>query len=151
MTLTFIPARLRKPARDALIGAALATAFAVPGGRLAWWAIVVGVATAGRVIGVYVLGGEDSDDGALAGSRGDERVALVGLRSQALQAGAVKVAALLGLAVGIGLRAAWWWPFAAMLGVTGLAYLFGLGAYGSPGEDPGGEPAGVPATVTPRG
>jgi hypothetical protein len=63
----------------------------------------------------------------------------------------VKVAALLGLAVGIGLRAAWWWPFAAMLGVTGLAYLFGLGAYGSPGEDSGGEPAGVPATVTPRG
>jgi hypothetical protein len=145
MTATFIRPRLRKPLRDGLIGAVLVAAIAVPGGKVAFWAIVVAAATVGRVVALYVRSGEDSDEGALAGSRGDERVRVLGLRIQALEANVVKVAALAGLAAGVALRADWWWPFAVMLALTGFAYLFGLSFFASPGEDADDEAAGAPA------
>jgi membrane protein implicated in regulation of membrane protease activity len=45
-------------------------------------------------------------------------------------------AAFTGLTVAVALRAGWWWPFAVILGVTGLSYLAGLAAYSIAEERP---------------
>jgi hypothetical protein len=46
------------------------------------------------------------------------------------------LAAFTGLTVAVAIRASWWWPFAVILGVTGLGYLFGLAAYRIAEEGP---------------
>jgi fatty acid desaturase len=136
---TMIPPRLRKPLGLALAGLVFAGAWLVRGGPLWWVSIMTVIATAIRVVGMYRTGGQDTDEGALAGSRADERQNLVGLRSRALAANSVMVAAFLGLVMAIALRAPWWWPFLVILAVAGLGYLFGLSAYGADAEDPAGE------------
>jgi hypothetical protein len=40
------------------------------------------------------------------------------------------IAAFAGLTIAVAVKAAWWWPFAIMLAVTGFGYLFGLSTYG---------------------
>ncbi|HEY7361423.1 MAG TPA: hypothetical protein VH642_11475, partial [Streptosporangiaceae bacterium] len=72
--------------------------------------------------------GEDNDEGALAGSRADERQKLLSLRSRALGWNFAMVAALIGVTVAV--KAAWWWPFLVILAVTGFGYLLGLSNYG---------------------
>ena len=52
-------------------------------------------------------------------------------------------AAFIGLAVAIAVRGNWWWPFAIMIGVTGLGYLFGLSNYGVGAQDPADDEAGA--------
>jgi len=76
-------------------------------------------------------GGEDTDEGALAGSRADERQTLVGLRSRALACHFAMVTAFIGLTGAIAARASWWWPFLIILAVTGFGYLLGLSSYGT--------------------
>jgi hypothetical protein len=134
--MTFIRPRLRKPAGNALAGAAFAAAWAVRGGPSWWWSIVIGVTILVRVITMYVRGGEDTDEGALAGSRADERQKLIAQRSWALTGKVVVAAAFAGLTIAVAVGATWWWPFAVMLGVTALAYLFGLSTYGVGEEGP---------------
>jgi hypothetical protein len=134
--MTFIRPRLRKPAGNALAGAAFAVAWAVRGGPGWWWSIVIGVTLLVRVITLYVRGAEDTDEGALAGSRADERQKLIAQRSWALTGKVAMAAAFAGLTIAVAVRASWWWPFAVMLGVTSLAYLFGLSTYGVGEEDP---------------
>jgi hypothetical protein len=83
--MTFIPPRLRKPAVYALAGVLFAAAWLVRGGPLWWVSINAVILTAAVVARVYWLGGKDTDEGARAGSRADERQQLVSVRSRALR------------------------------------------------------------------
>jgi hypothetical protein len=129
-----ISPRLRKPLAVALAGTVFAAAWAVRGGPTWFLAIVIEMGVAVRVITVYLRGGEDSDEGALAGSRADERQKLLSLRSRALAGNAAMIAAFAGLTIAVAARAAVWWPFLVILAITGFADLLGLSTYGA-GEE----------------
>ena len=128
--ITFIPPRLRKPAAYGLAGLLFAAAWLVRGGPLWWVSINAVILTAAVVARVYWLGGKDTDEGARAGSRADERQQLVSVRSRALACNLAMVASFIGLTAAIAVRAAWWWPFLVTLLITGYGYLFGLSSYG---------------------
>jgi hypothetical protein len=132
---TFIRPRLRKPAGNALAGLLFAAAWLVHGGPLWWVSIMALIATAVRVVSLYRLGATDTDEGALAASRADERQTLVSLRSRALACNVAAIASFACLTAAIAAKADWWWPFLAILTVTGFAYLFGLSSYGSGAPD----------------
>ena len=129
--MTFIPPRLRKPAGIALAGVVFAAAWLVRGGPLWWVSISAVILAAARAVSWYRMGGEDTDEGALAASRADERQHLVSLQSRALACNLTAVAAFIGLTVAIAVKAAWWWPFLVILAITGFGYLLGLSSYGS--------------------
>jgi hypothetical protein len=137
----FIPPRLRKPLLLALAGAIFAVAWVVRGGATWWISILVVVLTVVRVTAMYVRGGKDTDEGVLAGSRADERLKLLAAKSWAVAGKAAMVGAFIGLAIAIAVRGNWWWPFAVMIGVTGLGYLFGLSNYGAGASDPADDEA----------
>jgi len=134
--MPFIPPRLRKPVWIALAGAVFAAAWLVRGGPLWWVSILAVIAAAARAVSWYLMGGKDTDEGALAGSRADERQQLLSLRSRALAFNFVAVAAFIGLTVAIAVKATWWWPFLVILAVAGFGYLLGLSNYGVAEEDP---------------
>jgi hypothetical protein len=134
--MTVIPPRARKPAGTAAAGVVFAAAWLVRGGPLWWVSIVAVIATAVRVVSLYRMGGQDTDEGALAASRADERQQLLGVRSRALACNLIVVSAFIGLTVAIAVKAAWWWPFLAVLAVAGFGYLLGLSTYGVAEEDP---------------
>ncbi len=134
--MTFIRPRLRKPLVYALAGTALAVAWAVPG-RPSWFlSIVIEVGVLAIAITTYLRGGEDSDEGALAGSRADERQKLLSVRSWALGGKLAMIAAYAGLTIAVATRAAAWWPFLVILAVLGFGYLLGLSNYRVAEEDP---------------
>ena len=85
--MRFIRPRLRMPVRIAALGAVAAAAFAAgPGPRtlgIAFAIITAGIA-AGCAIAAYVRGREDSDLGAIYGSRADERQKLIRLQARGL-------------------------------------------------------------------
>ena len=128
--MTFIPPRMRKPAIYALAGVLFAAAWLVRGGNLWWVSIMALIGTAVGVVHMYRLGGKDSDEGARAGSRSDERQQLISLRSRALACNLTAITSFIGLTVAIALNAIWWWPFLVTLLITGYGYLFGLSNYG---------------------
>ena len=142
--MSFISPRWRKPAWMVLAGTAFAAAWVIRGGRYWWlWVSLVAIATAGRAFTLYLWADEDDDVGALAGSRADERQKLLSLRSRALAFNLTALTAFAGLTAAVAIRASWWWPFAVILGVTGLGYLLGLSAYviaeEGPADDSNGE------------
>ena len=126
----FIPPRLRKPAVYALAGVLFAAAWLVRGGPLWWVSIPALIGTATVVARLYRLGGSDTDEGARAGSRPDERQRLVGLRSRALAGYLAAVASFTGLSVAVAVDSTWMWPFLITFLITGYGYLLGLGNYG---------------------
>jgi hypothetical protein len=128
--MTFIRPRLRKPLRNALAGTVFAAAWALRGGNAWQLSIVMEVTVLVSAITMYVRAGEDNDEGALAGSRADERQKLLSLRSQALAAKLAAIAALIGLTIAVAVKAAWWWPFLVILAVAAFGYLLGLSNYG---------------------
>jgi hypothetical protein len=128
--MPFIPPRLRKPGIYALAGLLFSAAWLVQGGRLWWVSIVAVIMTAYQVVRLYRVGGTDTDQGALAGSRADERQQLVNLRSRALACNLAAITSFLGLTVAIALGASWGWPFLVTFLITGYGYLLGLGNYG---------------------
>jgi hypothetical protein len=128
--MRFIPPRLRKPAMHALGGVLSAAAWLVRGGPLWRVSINAVILTAAGVVRLYWLGGKDTDEGARAGSRVDERQQLISLRSRALACNLAAVASLIGLTAAIAVKAAWWWPFLVTLLITGYGYLLGPGNYG---------------------
>jgi hypothetical protein len=135
--MSFIRPRWRKPAWIVLAGTVFAAAWVIRGGRYWWlWVSLVAIVAAGRAFALYMWAGEEDDVGALAGSRADERQKLLSLRSRAVAFNVTALAAFTGLTVAVAIRASWWWPFAVILGVTGLGYLFGLSAYGIAEEAP---------------
>ena len=145
---TPVSPRLRRPAANALGGLLFAAAWLIRGGPLWWVAILSVVMTAVRVISVYRMGGEDSDQGAIAGSRADERQKLLSVRSRALACNVAATATFIGLTFTIAINSPEWWPFVVILGALGLGYLFGLSSYG--GDDEDGEAADADAShITP--
>ena len=142
--MSFIPPRLRKPGIYALAGLLFSAAWLVQGGRLWWVSIVAVIMTAYQVIRLYRVGGTDTDEGARAGSRADERQQLVSLRSRALACNLAAITSFLGLTAAIALGASWGWPFLVTFLITGYGYLLGIGTYGIAEEgtpdDAGTEP-----------
>jgi hypothetical protein len=138
MMLRIIPPRLRRPLLYAVIGVVFAAAWLVRGGHTWWISILALVVTAARVAAVYIQGGKDTDEGALAGSRADERLKLLNARSRALAGIFAWVATFAALCIAVAAKQTWW-PYAAILAVTGLGYLFGLSNYGVGEQDPAEE------------
>jgi hypothetical protein len=149
--MTFIPPRLRKPAVYALAGVLFAAAWLVRGGPLWWVSIMAVTGTAAGTVRLYRLGGTDTDVGARAGSRADERQQLIGLRSRALACNLAAVASFIGLTAAIAVRGTWGWPFLVTFLITGYGYLLGLGNYGvaeegTPDDADTGRPARSPVS-----
>jgi hypothetical protein len=134
--MSFIPPRLRKPVGILVAGVVFAAAWLVRGGPLWWVSILCVIGAVGQAVRWYRLGGKDVDEGALAGSRADERQKLLSVRSRALACNLSVVAAFVGLTVAVAVKAAWWWPFLVILAVAGFGYLLGLSNYGIAEEDP---------------
>jgi hypothetical protein len=134
--MALIRPRLRKPLGYGLAGSALAVAWAVRGGPSWFLSIVIEVGVLVIAITTYLRGGDDSDEGALAGSRADERQQLLSLRSRALAGNLAMIAAFIGMTVAIAARAAVWWSFLVVLAVGGFGYLLGLTTYGVGEQDP---------------
>ena len=149
--MAFIRPRLRKPLGIALAGTVFAGAWALRGGDAWQLSIAMVVTVLVSAITTYVRAGEDNDEGALAGSRADERQKLLSLRSRALGWNFVMVAAFIGVTAGVAVNATWWWPFLAILAIANFAYLLGLSNYGVAEEDPADDagprhPARFPAS-----
>jgi len=147
----FIRPRLRKPLGIALAGTVFAAAWALRGGNAWWLSVAVEVTVLVGAVTFYVRAGDDNDEGALAGSRADERQKLLSLRSRALGWNFAMVAAFIGVTAGAALKASWSWPFLVILAVAGFAYLLGLSNYGIAEEEPADDagprhPAGSPAS-----
>jgi uncharacterized membrane protein len=136
--MRFIRPRLRKPLLRgiALLGIAAAWAIGSPTWGLA---IVIAVVAVGQTVYWYTWAGEDTDESALLGSRADERQKQVGLQARALAGAVAMAAAYTGLVITLAVKIADAWPFAALLAVTGFAYLLGLSSYGSGEPGPEGE------------
>jgi hypothetical protein len=134
--MRFIRPRLRKPLLRGIALLGIAGAWVI-GSRTWEPAIVIAVVAVGQTVARYIWAGEDTDESALLGSRADERQRQVGLQARAL-AGAVAIAAAYtGLVIALAVKRADAWPYAALLAVTGFAYLLGLSSYGS--GEPGPE------------
>ena len=94
------------------------------------WGAAVGIETvtiAGAVL-YYLLGGRDSDVGALVGSRPDERQASIGMRATALT-GLVLILMAIGGVIVTSALAKPTWPFLLFCVVGGATYLTGLVIY----------------------
>jgi hypothetical protein len=128
--MAFIRPRLRKPLGIALAGTVFAAAWALRGGHAWQLSVAMEVTVLVTAITAYVRAGEDSDEGALTGSRADERQKMLSLRSRALGWNFAMVAAFIGVTVAVSVKAAWGWPFLVMLAVSGFSYLLGLSNYG---------------------
>ena len=128
--MAFIRPRLRKPLGIALAGTVFAAAWALRGGDAWWLSVAMEVTVLVSAVTTYVRAGEDNDEGALAGSRADERQKLLSLRSRALGWNFAMVAAFIGVTAGVAVNATWWWPFLVILAVTQFGYLLGLSNYG---------------------
>ena len=113
----------------ALAGTVFAVAWLVRGGPSWFLSIVIEVSVLARAIALYVGAGRDTDEGALAGSRADERQQLVSLRSRALACNLTAITSFIGLTVAVAVKGTWGWPFLLTLLITGYGYLFGLGTY----------------------
>jgi|SRR5580704_15507672 hypothetical protein len=133
-----IPRRLWVPLGYVLAGTALAAAWLAHGGVSWWLAFIFEAAAVGRAVVVYRRGGQDSDEGALAASRADERQRFLRTRAQALAGVLAMAAAFIGLTIAIAVKAAAWWPFLAVFAVAAFGYVYGLQFFGA-GEDAAAE------------
>ncbi len=140
--LTFIRPRLRKPVGITIAGTLLAAAWAVRGGPTWFLSIVIEVSVLGRALGLYLWGGEDSDEGAIIGSRPDERQRDIAAHSWAMAGKAAMLAAFLGATVAVAVKATWWWPFVVIFAVLVFGYLFGLQTYGAHDDSADGVTSG---------
>jgi hypothetical protein len=134
--MAFIRPRLRKPLGIALAGTVFAAAWALRGGHAWQLSVAIEVTVLVSAITFYFRAGDDNDEGALAGSRADERQKMLSLRSRALGWNFTMVAAFIGVTAGAALKATWWWPFVVVLAVAGFGYLLGLSNYGIAEEEP---------------
>jgi hypothetical protein len=142
---TFIHPRLWKPGLIFVAGTAFAAAWLMRGGHGATIAIIIEVTILISAVAMYIHGGQNTEEGALAASQRDERQQSINMRSRALAGNVAMVASFIGLTVAVAVNGTWWWPCAVILGVTGFAYLYGLSRFGvgeeGPAEDeaePGG-------------
>lgn len=124
--IRWLPSRLQVPAVMAVGGSVLAVASLVGTG----WRAGLGVAvvTVAATVGYYVLGGRDTDGGALFGSRADERQVGISLRAAALAGNVLIVVALGGVVVTAALGHLDW-HFVLVCLVGAAAYVAGLVLY----------------------
>jgi hypothetical protein len=134
--MRFIRPRLRKPVGIAPIRDGVRRRVAGPRRQWGQWAITAEIGVIAFTIAAYLRGERDSDEDALYGARIDERQQLIAQRSWALAGKVTMFAASAGVTIAVAVRAAWWWPFAATLAVTGFGYLLGLSNYGVGEESP---------------
>ena len=125
MTRTKHP-RLQAPGVMAIGGSAIAVASLVNSGWMA--GLIVELFTVAASFGYYVLGGRDSDVGAIFGARPDERQASVGVRAAALSGSATSIVALGGFVIATAVGTVTW-PFALFCAVGAASFLFGLFRY----------------------
>jgi len=120
--------RLVAPAAAVVLGSAIAIGAGVGAG----WGAALGVElfTVVGAAGYFVLGGRDSDVGALFGARPDERQASIGMRATAL-AGSVLILVAIGGVVITMATGKPDWPFLLFCVVGGGTYLAGLFIYRS--------------------
>jgi hypothetical protein len=132
--MNFIRPRLRKPLVRAIAGTGVAAAWAI--GSPHWWlAIAIEVTILVYAVSFYVWAGQDTDEGALIGSRADERQKLVGQQAMAFAARFALIGAYVGLVVALAVKPVAAWQFAAVLVIGGVGYLFGLSEYGTNPSD----------------
>jgi hypothetical protein len=118
--------RLLVPVTMAILGTAIAIATWIGDG----WSGALGVeiVTVVATISYFVLGGRDSDFGALFGSRADERQISIGMRAQMLSANVLAVLAIGGVIVSMAMGELVW-PFLLFAVVGGLTYFIGIVIY----------------------
>jgi hypothetical protein len=127
--ITFIRPRLRKPLGIALAGTVFAAAWALRGGNAWQLSVAMEVTVLASAVTTYVRAGQDNDDGAMAGSRADERQKMLSLRARALGWNFAMVAAFIGVTAGVAVKAIWWWPFLVIFAVAGFGQLLGWSTY----------------------
>ena len=93
--IAFIRPRLRKPLGIALAGTVFAAAWALRGGDAWQLSVAMVVTVLVSAVTIYVRAGQDSDDGALAGSRADERQKMMTKMRDAQKATGDKIEAVL--------------------------------------------------------
>jgi hypothetical protein len=125
--------RVWAPISVGIMGSAIVVAVGVSRG----WGAAIGVAVAVFVIAAffYLVGGSDSDAGAVFGNRADERQALVALKAQALALRVMVLGALVGWAIAIALKGLYW-PFDLIFSAGGITFWIGLGIYGVREDSP---------------
>jgi hypothetical protein len=133
---TFIRPRLWKPGVIFVAGTVFAAAWLVRGGHGWVIAAITEVTILIYAAAMYIRGGQNTEEGALAASQRDERQQLINLRSRALAGNVAMIAAFIGLTVAVAVNGTWWWPCAVILGVTGFAFLYGLSRFGVGEEGP---------------
>jgi len=119
---SLLPPKLRAPVRM-LVGGAVIDAVAVA--AWGWGSLIsLGPVTVAAVVAYYILSGKDTDFSAMLRDQADERQAYRRLKIQALvgkvTSGAVAVAYLAAAVAKATL-----WPFALIVGISGVAFLAG--------------------------
>ena len=136
---TFIGRRLWKPGMIFVGGTAFAAAWLIRGGQSWYLAIIIEVTILISATAIYIRGGRNTEEGALAASQRDERQQLINQRSRGLAGIVALVASFAGLTVAVAVNGTWWWPCAAIFCLTGFAYLYGLSRFGVGEEGPAEE------------
>jgi hypothetical protein len=120
--------RLWTPAAAAVFGTTIALAVAISQG---WGtALISELVALAWAVGLYRLGGRDSDIGAVVSAHGDERQELVKLRAARLCLAVVVVAVVAGCLIAAITKHPIW-PFQVGAVVIGIAYFYGLWLYGT--------------------
>ena len=133
---TFISRRLWKPGMIFVAGTAFAAAWLIRGGNGWYLAPIIEVTILISAAAIYIQGGQNTEEGALAASQRDERQQLVNQRSRALAGNVAMIASFIGLTVAVAVNGTWGWPCAVIFGVTGYSYLYGLSRFGVGEEGP---------------
>jgi hypothetical protein len=124
--------RLWTPAIAVVAGSGIAAAVGISQG---WWAALASELVAlAWAVSLYVLGGKDSDVGAVVGAHVDERQELVKLRAARLCLAVIVVAIVAGCLIAAATKNPIW-PFQAIAVLIGAAYFYGLWFYGTAREE----------------
>jgi hypothetical protein len=118
--------RLVAPAVTVVLGSTIALGAWIGTGWGA--ALAVELVTVIGACGYYLLGGRDSDVGALFGSRPDERQASIGMRATALTGNVMVLVAIGGVVIATATGSSAW-PFFLFCSVGAATFLVGLVIY----------------------
>jgi hypothetical protein len=128
-----VPPRLRAPMSMLVGGGVIAAVIVLAHGSQGWKSLLgLGLLSVVLAAGWYLVGGRDSDFGALLHGKADERQAYRRLKTQALvgivMSGATGVVCLAAIAAKAPL-----WPFTILVFVPGVTFIVGWAIYREPG------------------
>jgi uncharacterized membrane protein len=124
--------RLWTPAIAVVAGSVIALSVGISQSWLS--ALISEVIALAWAVNLYVIGGRDTDIGAVVGSEGDERQEFVKLRAARLCMVVVVFAIVAGCLVAAATKNPIW-PFQAGAVLIGIAYFYGLWFYGTAREE----------------